>query len=90
MSRLSLLDTANRTGAMAERKPKKWMQSAVPDSRKGVFTRKAEAAGKSVAEYASEKSDAPGAIGKEARLAQTFEKMAARRHRMYPKMKSKP
>lgn len=64
---------------MAEKKKKRWIQKAVPKSREGVFTKKAEAAGKSVAEYAAEKKDAPGKLGKEARLAQTFQKMAKRR-----------
>lgn len=54
-------------------KPKKWMQRAVKPSHKGKFTAKAEAAGKSVAEFAAEKKDAPGTLGKEARLARTFE-----------------
>ncbi|HXN66385.1 MAG TPA: hypothetical protein VN926_01880 [Bradyrhizobium sp.] len=57
---------------MAERKPKKWISRAVPESRKGVFKAKAEAAGKSTREYAAEKADAPGALGKEARLAQNL------------------
>ena len=33
---------------------------------------KAEAAGKTTKEYAAEKSDAPGALGKEARLAENL------------------
>ena len=53
--------------------PKKWIQGA--DLKKGAFTQKAEKAGKSVPEYAKEKSGAKGVLGKEARLAQTFEKM---------------
>ncbi len=54
---------------------KKWIKGAVKPENKGKFTAKAEAAGKSVAEYAAEKSDAPGTLGKEARLAKTFEGM---------------
>ena len=61
----------------------KWIRKAVPASHEGVFTRKAEAAGKSVAEYAAEEKDAPGKIGREARLAQTFEHMAARKKSRY-------
>ena len=53
---------------------KNWVQKA--DIKEGAFTAKAKAAGKSVAEYAAEKADAPGRLGKQARLAQTFEKMA--------------
>lgn len=56
----------------------RWIQAAHLD--KGSFTRKAEAAGKSVAEYAAEKKDAPGVLGKQARLAQTFKKMAKNRY----------
>ena len=51
---------------------KQWMKDAVPPSRKGIFKAKAERAGKSTAEYASEKSSAPGILGKEARLAERF------------------
>lgn len=57
-------------------KKKNWIKGAVPKAHEGKFTAKAKAAGKSVAEYASEKSDAPGTLGKEARLATTFRKMA--------------
>ncbi len=49
-----------------------WMAGAVPDSHKGVFKAKAEKAGETTAEYAKEKASAPGNLGKEARLAQTF------------------
>lgn len=38
----------------------------------GQFRAKAEAAGKSTAEYAREKSSAPGKLGKQARLASTL------------------
>lgn len=38
----------------------------------GAFKRAAEKAGKSTAEYAKEKEDAPGVLGKRARLAQTL------------------
>ena len=64
-------------------KRKKWMQRAVKPENKGKFTAKAEAAGKSVPEFAAEKKDAPGTLGKEARLAQTFEKAASKRKKMY-------
>lgn len=59
-----------------KRKKKKWIQGAVPKAHEGKFTAKAKAAGKTVAEYASEKADAPGTLGREARLAKTFEGMA--------------
>lgn len=60
---------------------KKWIQKAKAKGqiKKGAFTKKADAAGKSVAEYASEKSDAPGKLGKEARLAKAFEGMSKKR-----------
>lgn len=53
---------------------KRWIQKANLDE--GSFTSKAKAAGKSVQEYAAEKAHAPGRLGKQARLAQTFKKMA--------------
>jgi len=62
--------------SMSEKPKKKWMKKAVPESHKGIFTAKAKAAGKSVHEYAEEEKNAPGKLGKEARLAETFEKEA--------------
>ncbi len=46
----------------------KWMKAAFSNAH-GQFKAKAKAAGKSTAEYAAEKSDAPGLLGKQARLA---------------------
>ena len=46
----------------------KWMQEAFSGSH-GQFKAKAAKAGKSTAEYASEKASAPGLLGKQARLA---------------------
>ncbi len=54
-------------------KRKKWIQKA--DLKEGAFTAKAKRAGKSVQEYAREKENAPGKLGKQARLARTFAKM---------------
>jgi len=51
-----------------------WMKNAVKPSRKGVFKAKAEQAGMSTAAYAAKEKNAPGKLGKEARLAQTFAK----------------
>lgn len=51
---------------------KSWIKQATPKGRRGVFKAKAEAAGKTTREYAAEKKDAPGALGKQARLAQTL------------------
>lgn len=49
----------------------KWIQKA--NLKKGSFTARAKAAGKSVPEYAKEKSSAPGKLGRQARLARLFE-----------------
>lgn len=70
MTRLTLTDMASRT--MAEEKKSKWIKGAVKPSHKGRFKAKAERAGMSTAAYAAKEKDAPGALGKEARLAQTF------------------
>lgn len=51
---------------------KSWIKKAVPKANKGVFKAKAEAAGKTTKEFAAEKSDAPGKLGAEARLAETL------------------
>lgn len=50
---------------------KNWVKKAT-EGGKGVFRKKAEAAGESTAEFAEEKADAPGKLGKEARLATTL------------------
>ena len=51
---------------------RKWIQGAINPEHKGQFRAKAEAAGKSTAEFAREKADAPGKTGKQARLAETL------------------
>jgi hypothetical protein len=56
----------------------KWMQAAVPKSHTGRFTAKAKRAGKTVHQYATAKQHAKGKLGKQARLALTFEKTAPR------------
>lgn len=56
---------------------RKWVKSAIEHP--GAFKKKAEAAGKTTREYAQEKKDAPGVLGKEARLAQTLMGMHKRR-----------
>jgi hypothetical protein len=68
---------------MTEKKPKRWMSKAVKPENKGKFTAKAERAGESVHEYAEEKHDAGGTLGKEANLALTFEKAAHKRPAIY-------
>lgn len=78
---------------MADKKPRRWMQKAVPKSREGIFTAKAKAAGKSVQEYAQEKQHAPGALGKQARFALTAKKVAdsdgGKSHPLYNHPRSK-
>jgi hypothetical protein len=69
MAHPTLIDVATRTRPMAG---KKWIKKAVPASRKGVFKKKAEAAGMSTAAYAKKEAGASGALGKEARLAETL------------------
>lgn len=46
----------------------------IKKSHKGLFTKKAKAAGKSVAEYAREEAHAGGALGKEANFARMAER----------------
>lgn len=53
----------------------KWIKKAVKPSRKGIFGAKAKEAGMSTSAYAEKEKGAPGKLGKEARLAQTFESM---------------
>lgn len=82
-----LLDLNSRTAKMAEKKKRKWVQKA--DLDKGAFTSKAKRAGKTVATYAHEKANAPGKLGKQARLAETFEGMAKKRKKMYDNSRSR-
>lgn len=51
---------------------KDWMANAV--KRPGAFSAKAKKAGMSTPAYAAKEKDAPGRLGKQARLAQTFAK----------------
>jgi hypothetical protein len=62
----------------------KWMKAAFANSH-GQFKAKAKAAGKSTAEYAAEKSDAPGLLGKQARLAQVGMHASKAKNRYSPK-----
>jgi len=48
---------------------KHWMKKAFANSH-GQFKAKAEKAGESTKEFASEKDEAPGLLGKQARLAE--------------------
>ena len=55
----------------------KWMQAAVPKSRRGIFTAKAKRAGKSVQEYARQKAHAKGQLGRQARFALIAKKVSS-------------
>lgn len=59
-------------------KKTKWLQSAKDRMKSkgttGLFGKKAAAAGESTHEYAEEKADAPGKLGKEARFAKNAAK----------------
>lgn len=54
--------------AARKKRSRKWMQRAFSKN-KGKFSRKAARAGMSTAAYAAKEKGAPGALGKEARLA---------------------
>lgn len=69
MSSPTLLDMASRSKPVAK---KNWIKSAVPKEHEGKFAAKAKAAGETTRQYAAEKADAPGTLGKQARLAQTL------------------
>lgn len=71
---------AERSSHHKAKKANRWMQRAVPKSRRGVFTRKAERAGMSTQAYARKKEHAPGELGREARLALIFKREAGKRH----------
>ena len=57
-----------------------WMKDAFANSH-GQFKAKAKAAGKTTAEFASEKEDAPGRLGKQARLAEVGMKASHKKKR---------
>ena len=52
-------------------KKKNWVQAATQKN-KGAFAASASRAGKTTLQYAKEKKDAPGVLGKRARLALTL------------------
>ena len=79
MASPTLVDAANRTKPMA----KKWIKKAVSEG-KGAFSAKAKAAGESTAAFAKKEADAPGKLGKEARLATTLMGMN-HSHKLYGK-----
>jgi hypothetical protein len=72
---------------MSKNAKSKWIQKA--HLNEGAFTAQANKAGKTVQQYAEEMKNAPGTTGKRARLALTFEAMAARRKSMTDHLKKK-
>jgi hypothetical protein len=58
------------TVEMESNMAKNWIAGAIKHP--GSFTKQAKAAGKSVAQFADEKEDSGGLIGKRARLAKTL------------------
>ena len=66
-------------------KPKKknWVQKAVPKERRGVFKAKAERAGETTKQFASEHAGDKGTLGKEARLAETLMGMPHKRKKKH-------
>jgi hypothetical protein len=69
----------SRTSMASAPKKKNWVTRAVPKENRGKFREKAERAGKTTKEFAAEKADAPGTLGKEARLAETLMGMSHKR-----------
>ena len=86
MASLSLADAASRTGPMAEgKKPKRWIAKATGNAH-GQFRKKAEDAGESTREFASEHKGDPGKTGKQARLALSLISVGHKgRHSLYKK-----
>ena len=68
-------------------KKKKWIKEATSGAH-GQFASKAKAAGETTRQFAAEKSDAPGKLGKEARLAQNLMGLAKRK-KLYDHPRSK-
>ena len=87
MPSMTIADMASRTGPMADKPKNKWIKKAVPESHKGKFREKAERADMSTAAYAKKEEHAPGALGKEARLAETFAGMRKKRSPLYDRKK---
>jgi hypothetical protein len=78
MPHLTMLDLASRVKPMAEKK-KRWISKAVPESHKGRFRAKAEAAGMSTREFAAKHAGDSGKTGAQARLAKTLMGMGKKR-----------
>ena len=85
MAHLTMVDMASRT--MAEGKKSKWIQKGA-SKHPGLFKKKAEAAGESTREFAEEKKNAGGKLGKEANFA--LNAMGAARKARHKTMYSHP
>jgi hypothetical protein len=85
MASPTIIDSASRTMA----KGKNWIKKTVPSNRKGVFRKKAEAAGESTKEFAASHAGDKGTLGKEARLAQTLMGMKHKRAKLYDHPRSR-
>lgn len=79
MASPTIVDMASRTTAMADKPKKKWVQKAINPAHKGQLKAKAEAAGETTREFASEHAGDSGKTGKQARLAETLMGMHDRR-----------
>jgi len=83
MNTYYMVENESTPGLIWDKKKKKWIQKA--NLKEGAFTKKAKAAGMSVSEYArsvlKKGSKASAQTKKQARLAQTFRKMAAKKRR---------
>lgn len=68
MPSLNLTDMMSRTMADEPKKKANWIKKGA-SKHPGLFKKKAEAAGKTTREFAEEKKDAGGKLGKEANFA---------------------
>ena len=84
----TIVDMLSRSGTVAEKKKKKWIQKATSGAH-GQFSSKAKAAGESTREFAKKETGAPGKLGKEARLAETLMGMKKKRPGLYEKSRAK-
>lgn len=69
-------------------KRKRWVQGATENAH-GQFRRKAEAAGETTREFAKEKENAPGLLGRQARLAENLMALPHGKKRMRDTYKKK-
>lgn len=89
MASPTMVDMASRTTVMADAPKKNWVKKAVPESRRGVFKKKAEAAGETTKAFAAKHAGDKGTLGKEARLAETLMGMKHKRAKLYDHPRSR-